>query len=356
MKRNFGLDVLRTLSIWLVLLQHAGVNIPGLQPMQIGSVGVEVFFVLSGFLIGGILFRELGKENSWKSLRTFWVRRWYRILPLYYLMLLIKFFLFRDDVGANIVYYVLFLQNNFYGVQFYDVTWSLVIEEWFYIFAPLFLMTVFAISRNVRWVVSATLAFIFAVNVLRIIYVHLGDVPWSGVNSQFVVRFDSLFLGVLLAYMRSSMANVFAVLSRISVFLFGAVVFIGYVALYRHWAVTDGIDSLLIPRTLGFFILPFSVALMVPFISTKSQMSVQTLRRRMAFEFFQRTSLYTYALYLVHPLVYRLFSLKSNSGVHWWLLFALAIVLSYTCAAILYHLFEKPILNYRDRVTGHSLR
>ena len=54
---------MRAFSIWLVLIQHGGINIPGLMPLKIGGIGVEIFFVLSGFLIGGIIFREIDKKN-----------------------------------------------------------------------------------------------------------------------------------------------------------------------------------------------------------------------------------------------------------------------------------------------------
>ena len=57
--RNFGLDVIRFFAIWLVLLQHGGFTIiPNLQGLKIGGFGVEIFFVLSGYLIGGILIKK----------------------------------------------------------------------------------------------------------------------------------------------------------------------------------------------------------------------------------------------------------------------------------------------------------
>src|ERR1043166_7307885 len=103
MPRNFGLDILRAFSIWLVMLQHAGIDIPGMAPLKIGTIGVEIFFVLSGFLIGGILFREIGKQRPpLQTLRDFWIRRWFRILPLYYAMLLFKFIFLDHSIGWKI--------------------------------------------------------------------------------------------------------------------------------------------------------------------------------------------------------------------------------------------------------------
>ena len=95
--RIYGLDLMRAIAIAMVVFSHAlyifqGYNnaiISGIQ--VIGVQGVEVFFVLSGFLIGGILLR-LTKTTlfSRKELFHFWVRRWFRTLPLYFLMLLIN--------------------------------------------------------------------------------------------------------------------------------------------------------------------------------------------------------------------------------------------------------------------------
>lgn len=109
MQRNFGLDIMRSVSILLVLLQHIGFYISGLAPLRLGGVGVEVFFVLSGFLIGGILFKEIHKGNNlFQTLKSFWIRRWFRILPLYYAVLLFKFIALDNSIGWNIFYYVFF--------------------------------------------------------------------------------------------------------------------------------------------------------------------------------------------------------------------------------------------------------
>ncbi len=203
MTRNFGLDILRAFSIWLVLLQHAGINIRGLAPLKIGGIGVEIFFVLSGFLIGGILFREIDKGNSFvQTLKSFWIRRWMRILPLYYAVLLFKFTFIDHTIGFNILYYIFFLQNNFYGIQYLEVSWSLVIEEWFYLFTPIFLLVTTTLFKSDKKVFISMICIVICVIVLRTFYVFNGNVPYEGVNGNFPFRFDSLFLGVILAFIK----------------------------------------------------------------------------------------------------------------------------------------------------------
>jgi len=87
MKRIIGLDSLRAIAILLVLMAHFVNKLDFL-----GLYGVELFFSLSGFLIGGILYRSMASEHCWsfKHVKSFWVRRWWRTLPNYYLFLLVS--------------------------------------------------------------------------------------------------------------------------------------------------------------------------------------------------------------------------------------------------------------------------
>src|SRR5262249_33564147 len=87
--RNFGLDILRATAITLVLIAHFSASFAALvdyTPVaQIaGFVSVELFFVLSGFLIGKILLRTVLRSANFATVRRFWVRRWLRTLPAYY--------------------------------------------------------------------------------------------------------------------------------------------------------------------------------------------------------------------------------------------------------------------------------
>jgi peptidoglycan/LPS O-acetylase OafA/YrhL len=336
---------MRAFSIWLVILQHGGISVPGLVQLKIGGVGVEIFFVLSGFLIGGIIFRDIDKGNSFtQTLKSFWVRRWFRILPLYYAILLFTFIFIDHSIGWNILYYFFFLQNNFYGIQFCSVSWSLVIEEWFYLFTPIFLLLATSFLKTDKKVFISMIVFIAFVNIIRLIYVLHGNVPYSGVNGNFSFRFDSLFIGVILSFANHKKWRLFDVISSKKYFALGFALFITYLVYF--WCLSypiNVIDKSLFIRTLGFVILPFTISLMVPYMSTIKIDANKNLLYKVFFLFINTTSILTYSIYLTHSFVY---DLKINLPT--------SIALTYLISWIIYTFFEKPILNYRNKITGYK--
>ncbi len=140
--RNIGLDLIRSTAIVLVVLTHSQrilrMAFPGLR-FHFPIDGVTLFFVLSGFLIGRIVFKTL-PQGEWKELSSFYKRRWWRTLPNYYLFLalqILAYFLMgvREQIDwRNLA----FLQNLFEpNGSFFKESWSLAVEEWFYLIFPL---------------------------------------------------------------------------------------------------------------------------------------------------------------------------------------------------------------------------
>ena len=148
-KRFFGLDFLRALSISLLLFSHSSwiynshSVLDKLQDAS-GFLGVELFIVLSGFLIGGILYKQFLHENySLNDALLFISRRLMRVLPSYYLVvfiLTIVFLIFGFSV-AQVWKYLLLIQNFATPIPaFFPESWSLPVKEMGYIFVVFLLL------------------------------------------------------------------------------------------------------------------------------------------------------------------------------------------------------------------------
>ncbi len=142
--RQFGLDLMRACSILMVFLSHSIDLNPLKKHIPYFSwlgFGVEAFFTLSGFLIGRIILKTLFQPNlSWASIRFFWINRWLRTLPAYFLILTLYFLLF-PQFGIKVITYIFFCQNLITPTPYlFPHSWSLAVEEWFYFIFPVFLL------------------------------------------------------------------------------------------------------------------------------------------------------------------------------------------------------------------------
>lgn len=217
-QRIFGLDILRALAIFFVVFGH-GRN---LLPEQIHYFyklivfdGVAIFFVLSGFLIGGILIKLLDNNKPTQELLfNFWIRRWFRTLPNYFLILfLLIAFSFLYNTGVSIwelKSYFIFSQNLFYRhPSFFPEAWSLSVEEWFYVITPICLFSLihfFGVKPR-----KAILLFAFSVLIAALLFrlyrfsiTEISSIPEWGLffRKQVITRLDSLMFGVICAYIQ----------------------------------------------------------------------------------------------------------------------------------------------------------
>jgi peptidoglycan/LPS O-acetylase OafA/YrhL len=215
-KRIFGLDVIRAAAIGLVLVAHGFEQINPFVATNkythfAGVLGVELFFVLSGFLIGTILIRIFHKEEkfNFSTLKDFWVRRWFRTLPNYYLVLLLNFilavFLFnRVEFDWR---FLVFSQNVVtLHPDSFDEAWSLSVEEWFYLSFPLLLILFISLSPVKKKETSFLLflfTFLLLVMLIRGITIYMNhDLPWdNGVRRLALLRLDSILIGVFASYL-----------------------------------------------------------------------------------------------------------------------------------------------------------
>ena len=219
-KRVYGLDILRTIAIVTVVYGHGGDLYFSKLPSTLQTLysifrldGVTIFFVLSGFLIGGILLKIINSSDcSIKDLTGFWIRRWFRTLPTYYLILfiIILWTLYTQHALPTGTYRFLFFSQNLYypQIDFFNPSWSLSVEEWFYLLIPACLFGTIAFFKSNRrntilgWVIFV----ILVVSIIRIVkltsfnYTSLGD--WDmNIRKEVITRLDSIMLGFLGAYL-----------------------------------------------------------------------------------------------------------------------------------------------------------
>ena len=160
------IDGLRAIAVGAVILYHAQITIFGHQPFKGGFIGVDIFFVISGYLITSIILKELVTTGSF-SFKHFYERRIRRILPALLFVMLVSFpFAWMYLLPSNLVefsksiLYSLGFSSNFYfhysGLE-YSVeglrhpflhTWSLSVEEQYYILFPIVLLVTFKYFRK----------------------------------------------------------------------------------------------------------------------------------------------------------------------------------------------------------------
>lgn len=218
------LDVLRGLAILVVLMHHsplafdsAGVLRPlALKLVWFGWSGVDLFFVLSGFLIGGLLFEEIRRTGR-VNVRRFLVRRGFKIWPSYFCLLAASAAMYAyahhspPEVLWTYLPNVLHLQNYLGLPAEANHTWSLAVEEHFYIVLPVMLLLLAKTSRGLkpRWFGGLGVGFLVMVLAVRVLSTHQGGL-WFPQLGETHLRLDALLCGVLLAYLRQSNGELFA--------------------------------------------------------------------------------------------------------------------------------------------------
>ena len=215
--RMLALDLLRVTAVLLVLGRH----IPGREALTNpifrslseiwytgGGVGVDLFFVLSGFLVSGLLFREF-LQHGGMSAKTFYLRRGFKIYPSLYVLIGLSFLL-GVHLGTRTMSPLyglceaLYLRN--YGCGIWNHTWSLAVEEHFYLMLPIALLLILHFRSQAKnpFSILPILILVLGVALLAGRLITL----WSNsANSLSLVlyathlRLDSLAFGVLLGYL-----------------------------------------------------------------------------------------------------------------------------------------------------------
>jgi peptidoglycan/LPS O-acetylase OafA/YrhL len=197
------LDFLRGVAIMEVIGLHLGLPVFN----RLGQIGVDIFFVLSGFLISGILIGDFRKRGTIR-LKRFWVRRAFKILPPLYVFMFVMLLVLRDRQSWNgVVRSALFCMDYFPAYSQFLHTWSLSVEEQFYVFLPLLLLLLIRWKKSVDALPWVFLGVLIATFLLR---------TQSVQSAPFHLRADTLFTGVFLRYVVEFKPKWFQQITRFS--------------------------------------------------------------------------------------------------------------------------------------------
>lgn len=349
-EKIFGLDVMRTAAGVMVLLSHTGHLVEQHWP-QFPNVPhvdwVGLFFVLSGFLIGGTLLDSLAQPSP-APLRfaDFMQRRWLRTLPNYFLFLLLNIALVHFSLAPGLLThatpaYAVFMQNFHVPLDlFFWESWSLAVEEWFYLLFPLIAFSLVALAglRGGRSYLVACALFILLPVAGRFSVMHhvVDDMTRAlWVQKMVITRLDAPGMGMLAALIaRRFPAQWLHV--RWPALLLGLAALLFFSKL--HYADAPRFMVIGYESTCAL-----AMALLLPLLSTwRSAGSLNGPMRGL--------SLITYSLYLVHlPMLY-LCGKFVPDGSAWKcaLHYGLFIGGCMAVATFVYRCWERPFMRLRD--------
>ena len=354
-KRIYGYDLLRAYAIFRVVNGHGGHLLKGTFlegfPWFTSPSGVDIFFVLSGFLIGYSFISNIAKkgEKAASALSfNFWKRSSLRILPNYFLILLVNYLFVYwgiingDSDKFSILLFATFTQNLFYPFYgFFWESWSIAVQEWFYLLFPISLI----ISTRFLKIKQASLLFAFLLIGISLVYrTQLGqnefDQFFWDLNFRKIVlsRLDSIAYGLIAAWIRFYYGKQWGYYA-IPSFIIGVLVFAS--VLYIPFKINTFYANVIF-----FCIPPSSVSFLLPLLDKFK--NVKTVMGR----FISHIGILSYALYLTNLLIIQIINLhfsnylSSNGVVDYLFYWFITLVFSY----LLYTLVENPIVKYGNKL------
>ena len=346
--RNSRLDFLRFVGVLLVMcnhLTHTGNTLPERVLGKLcfgGWIGVDIFFVLSGFLVSGLIFKEYDQYTSFHP-GHFLIRRGFKIYPTYYLFLALSFgfsLLYKDIFGPvskhGLLHEAIFVSNYFSFNN--GLLWSICIEEHFYFFlSVLFFILIKYRKLNLKYIVTTYLVLFASTFLFRYLnYLRYSDYEFFRDYTKTHFRVDSLFFGVLLFYiynyqkpqlikfLKSKLNFVFLIVS----ILYIATDFVFYRGDHRWMAV---ISLGLHPWFFG--------CIMLNFLEYKAQWINKLIKP------FAYVGMYSYPIYLFHGRI-NVVAYHFFQG-YWYYIafFSLSIIVGILISKIV----EYPVLRFRDK-------
>ncbi|MGN6396651.1 MAG: acyltransferase family protein [Mucilaginibacter sp.] len=335
--RIFSVDIFRGIAIIAVVVYHFNRSF-----LPFGELGVDLFFVISGLLIGGILIKQL-KTGQRINFFKFFLERGFKIWPSYYAFLLfaniLAYFLYKRIAPGQFIplwdikRYVFFYQN-YTGIPFhwsFDHIWSLCVEEHFYFILPILFLIIQNLVKDkyrLNVLLTGIVFTIFAGILFKFcsFYLTHSKDTYSGTHN----RIDALAWGILLSYIVSFHAErMKRIRVRTFALLTGSVIF--FIAVYNSLHP----ENIFFNKVILHSIVPMAFFLMM----------LGLYFANLKFTKLQLVAYYSYNWYLWHPVFVIILKKYLGASIIGLVVF---MVISITVAIIFTILIEEPILQKRS--------
>lgn len=347
-----ALDGLRGLAILLVVVYH---NFGFINVFFFGWLGVDLFFVLSGFLITDILLKTVGKKGY---LKNFYIRRVLRIFPLYYLCLILFLIVLpQTTIQLDVQYYVdhqvwlwTYLQNWIYTFQSPGQTnalnhlWSLAVEEQFYLLWPL---AVLIIRKPGYLLLFISLVLVAVLGLRLLVWINqISDLAYF--NLYTFTRIDGLCIGCMIALLQRVKSNFLERNKAIIVLCFAGLNF-GFFFVNRRYQFSFPYLAFA-----GYTTFAMMFGLLVNEAVTRQSKLINLLFNNPLLKFFGKIS---YGFYVFHWPVYLLLfpyllpwiSKLTNGTLVQFLVSVVATIAAIVISWLSYQYFEKYFLKLKDK-------
>jgi len=348
-KKNLHLESLRGILALMVLISHIalirlyfGRSNDYLNPIlfHLGRVAVTGFFVLSGYLISLSIFRRM--ENHEWSVTKFYVGRVFRIWPLYYFVIIMAIYFlptinlfhftlpnFVSDARietSNYWYFLFFMPQvpliNNCVLPFAEPTWSIGVEEIFYLIIPLL------ISTTKKKFTIGLLVFLVLFLAAKYYCIHFLNLPSDNYIAKLLnyYRYDAIALGCLIGVLHFTKNRLFTNIGIYSLVfsLLGFILLFNSITIYNY----------------DYFPFAICFAILIAYVVNKKNSFSSP-------KWLVHVGTVSYSLYLTHEIVIVFLLNQKVDSISMVAMYSISIALSIILATIIYYSIEKPFMNYR---------
>lgn len=335
-KRIVNLDLFRAIAILFVVLFHTTQMFTGdklnTNYYLWDKFGVGFSFVLSGFLIGGLFYKQVGKIN----LLHFWMMRFFRTYPPYLVALLLSFVAVYYSRNEHFDYgYLIFIQNFYQKIPYFKVSWSLCIEEHFYIVFPFIVIISENLLKNIILQLCFWILLCILPTVVRWRYGSVLQTDFGYYKTASYFRFEGIAMGCLLSFL------VYRVKIKLN---FSLVSIIATITFFFFMLIINVIFKMsLYAYTFGYLFLNCSILLLLSIFYFSKDYKIAK------FQGVLKTASMAYSLYLTHALTINfMVIIAAKYKMRIFLIYPITLIAIYIIGFIFYKVVELPTLRFRN--------